>query len=167
MFRAAALGDVSSEIKIDHTLIDPAFTTMQDIVYSQAYIHEQITTAASRRLLHVETIGQWATSLAGAVGLLLVALFGRMRLHYGRETAKQGRQNAYQATHDALTGLPNRLLFSEELDGELDRAKYAGASVGVGTTWATGCSSRSVHESARCYELGSSWPASEATSSDC
>ena len=41
------------------------------------------------------------------------------------------RQNAYQATHDALTGLPNRLYFSRALDRELANAKQVGGWVAV------------------------------------
>jgi diguanylate cyclase (GGDEF)-like protein/PAS domain S-box-containing protein len=37
----------------------------------------------------------------------------------------------YQAVHDALTGLPNRLLFAERLAEALTRARVAGKQVGV------------------------------------
>ena len=37
----------------------------------------------------------------------------------------------HQATHDPLTGLPNRTLFTERLTAALGRARPAGAAVGV------------------------------------
>jgi diguanylate cyclase (GGDEF)-like protein len=131
LFEAADRGDVRAELEIDHGVADPVFTTMQDTVYAQADRHARLDAAAGRSLLQIETIARWATSCAVGVGLLLIVLFAQLRRSYGRENAEQGRRNAHQVTHDALTGLPNRLQFARALDQELVAVRQAGGSVGV------------------------------------
>ena len=131
LFQAADRGDVSAEIEIDQSVVDPVFTTMQATVYAQAGRHAASEVAAARQLLHIERAARWATSLAVGVGLLLIALFTRLWRRYSRDNAEQARRNAHQATHDALTGLPNRLHLAQTLDRELATARHASGSVGV------------------------------------
>jgi diguanylate cyclase (GGDEF)-like protein len=45
--------------------------------------------------------------------------------------AERTRELSHQYRHDVLTGLPNRLLFAERLDGELHKAKRDGSRVAV------------------------------------
>jgi diguanylate cyclase (GGDEF)-like protein len=45
--------------------------------------------------------------------------------------AERTRELSHQYRHDVLTGLPNRLLFGERLNGELHRAKRDGSRVAV------------------------------------
>jgi diguanylate cyclase (GGDEF)-like protein len=47
------------------------------------------------------------------------------------ELAEKQRENEYQALHDALTGLPNRVLFQHGLNQAIDDAQASGGSVGV------------------------------------
>jgi diguanylate cyclase (GGDEF)-like protein len=70
----------------------------------------------------------WSIILVLAVGLLVfwLALF-RLVLSASRALTRQSKQNAYQATHDSLTGLPNRMLLRDRTE----RALLAGRRSGV------------------------------------
>ncbi len=59
-------------------------------------------------------------ALAGALVLLYILLF-RLVANASAELRLRADENEAQARHDALTGLPNRMLFAEELDGILER----------------------------------------------
>ncbi|MEM8924280.1 MAG: EAL domain-containing protein [Actinomycetota bacterium] len=58
--------------------------------------------------------------LVGALVVLYALLF-RLVANASAELRRRADQNEHQARHDALTGLPNRMLFTEELDRRLDR----------------------------------------------
>jgi diguanylate cyclase (GGDEF)-like protein len=47
------------------------------------------------------------------------------------ELAERQAENEYQALHDALTGLPNRLLFQQRLADAIDEARERGGSIAV------------------------------------
>ena len=69
-----------------------------------------------------------------ALALALTALYlGQFRLVAGasRRLRRQSELNAHQATHDPLTGLPNRVLFRDRLDRAIAAAARRGELVGV------------------------------------
>jgi diguanylate cyclase (GGDEF)-like protein len=47
------------------------------------------------------------------------------------ELAERQAENEYQALHDALTGLPNRMLFQQELSKAIDAARDTGGRIAV------------------------------------
>ena len=67
-------------------------------------------------------------NLAVGLGVLYVLLFG-ISYSVGRRLRRQVRLNQYMAEHDALTDLPNRELFHQRAEEELQR----GAGMGVFT----------------------------------
>jgi diguanylate cyclase len=104
---------------------------MENEVSVNADQHTGTEITTGRQLIHIETVAQFVTSLAVGVGLLLIGLFAWLRSRYTRENAHQARHNLYQATHDALTGLPNRPQFAQRLNLALVAATGTGGSVGV------------------------------------
>jgi len=66
-----------------------------------------------------------------SVFAILVGWNGRLLFRSDIDHANAEKTLAYQATHDALTQLPNRRLFTEQLERELDRAKQTGAITAV------------------------------------
>ncbi|HEY8131063.1 MAG TPA: EAL domain-containing protein, partial [Thermoanaerobaculia bacterium] len=62
---------------------------------------------------------------------ILVGWNGRLLFRSDIDRANAERTLAYQATHDALTQLPNRRLFTEQLERKLDRAKKSGTTTAV------------------------------------
>jgi diguanylate cyclase (GGDEF)-like protein len=131
LFQAVDSRDFARADEIDLALVDPVFAGLENTVYRQANLHADSDADAVTRLVRVELIARWATSLAVIVGLLLITAFAWLRRRSGREQAAAAALNAYRATHDALTGLPNRLLFTRTLDSSLVTAEQARASVAV------------------------------------
>ena len=131
LFRAVDHHDAAAAAQLESRFVEPAFVDLQDYVYAHAQSSRQMDIRAGVRLLRIETIARWATSLAVAAGLLLIAMFVWLRRLSTREQHRQEAHNVHQATHDALTGVPNRALFTRILDRALVAAKQAGSSVGV------------------------------------
>jgi diguanylate cyclase (GGDEF)-like protein len=67
-----------------------------------------------------------------AVGLLLfwLALF-RLVLSASRALTRRSKENAYQATHDSLTGLPNRALLRDRTERALLASRRSGVHVAL------------------------------------
>ena len=131
LFAATDQHNPTAATTIDHNYVDPIFNTMQTIVYTQATLHRGVDAKATRRLLSVESVARWATSLAVGVGAVLILLFSRLRRQSTKVHRAQSDLNAYQATHDELTGLPNRALFATLLESALAQAREAQGSVAV------------------------------------
>ncbi len=79
MFAAVDQHNPTVVIAIDHGAVDPVFNTMQTIVDAQAAAHLHIANDAAKRLLSIESVARWATSLAVGVGAVLILLFSRLR----------------------------------------------------------------------------------------
>jgi diguanylate cyclase (GGDEF)-like protein len=131
VFAATDRGDAAAATAIDHSSVDPIFNTMQKIVYTQAVVHSGVDAKADRRLLGIESVARWATSLAVGVGAVLILLFSRLRKQSTKAHRAQSDLNEYQATHDELTGLPNRGLFAALLESALAEARETQGSVAV------------------------------------
>ncbi|HEY3923745.1 MAG TPA: EAL domain-containing protein [Acidothermaceae bacterium] len=131
LFSAADEGDTIAAAAIDKNVVEPGFTTMQGIVYSNAAAYSLADKLDDQHLLRIETIAIWATSLAVGAGAILILFFSRLRRQSSRLTRAQFDLNAHQASHDELTGLPNRGRFATLLDSALAEACESGGTVAV------------------------------------
>ena len=72
-----------------------------------------------------------AMALVYGVVWLILARYKRLLREQERERAAQEERIRHQAFHDALTGLPNRASFTEQLEAALKRAKRASWPLGL------------------------------------
>jgi diguanylate cyclase len=131
LFDATDAHNTPLALQIDRTVDDPVSRDLQAEVYGLA---QQENLAAARyglQLRHTETVALAATIGAFGVGMLLVALVLRARRRYDQQLAVHAAASERQARHDALTGLPNRLAFGEQLQTALIAALAGGRSIGV------------------------------------
>ena len=115
MFAAVDAGDAQRVLDIDAHGVDPLFGTIEEQVSAAAAAHHAVAQRALRELRAIDRFMVTATSVAFAIGLLLLSFFGLLlaRVHRALETHAAEREHA--ALHDPLTGLPNRALFANRL----------------------------------------------------
>ena len=89
---------------------------------------QRVAAAASRKAHEAHEVARfWMILLSGAA-LLVGVIVAALVLHY---TNRVSRERERLATHDTLTGLPNRMLFMDRLEQALKRAQRRGTLVGV------------------------------------
>jgi diguanylate cyclase len=131
LFDATDAHNTALALRIDHTLVDPVSSHLQADVYGLAQQHNRAAERYGLQMRQTESVALAATAGVFGIGILLGALVLRARRRYDRQFAVHAASSELQARHDALTGLPNRLAFGEQLQAALITALPAGRSVGV------------------------------------
>jgi diguanylate cyclase (GGDEF)-like protein len=135
MLRAVDEHNTPLVIHFDHGIVDPIFGTMQDIVYAQARgaSHDALTESA--KLRQDEGDATRALSVAFAVGLLLLGVFGTVIVRFRRrlDAARlaEVKRLAEIAITDALTGLRNHRAFHEDLARSVHRVGRTGIPISL------------------------------------
>lgn len=89
---------------------------------------QRIASEASRNAHQAHELARFWMYLLSGIALLLGISVAAVVMYY---TNRVSREREHLATHDALTGLPNRMLFMDRLGQALIRAKRRGTLVGV------------------------------------
>jgi diguanylate cyclase (GGDEF)-like protein len=116
IFVAVDNGDSKRVLAIDADEVDPRFATIEQRVDEAAGVHQRVAARALIALRGTERSVLTATPPVFAFGLLLLAFFAVLLTRINRQLARQARASEHDALHDALTGLPNRVLFSDRLE---------------------------------------------------
>lgn len=89
---------------------------------------QKLALAASRKAHQAHEVARFWMSLLSGIALLLGIVVAAAVLYY---TNRASREREHLVTHDALTGLPNRMLFLDRLGQSLVRAQRRNTLVGV------------------------------------
>ncbi|MER7277202.1 bifunctional diguanylate cyclase/phosphodiesterase [Dactylosporangium sp. NPDC000244] len=119
LFAAVDAGDAALVKRIDQNLTDPVFDQLTGDVRAANIAHATEAADAVTDLRHTESIVFTTTTLGFAAGLVLITGFALAAAGYQRRLLRQAAANEHQALHDALTGLPNRILFNRRADAAL------------------------------------------------
>ncbi len=122
MFAAVDAGDTKRVLAIDENQVDPLFGSIEEQVNAAADAHHQAALAGLGALRRQETFVLAATPVAFTAGIGLLAVFWVLVVGYQGRTQRQAAENAHQALHDALTGLPNRTMLRDRTDQAIHQA---------------------------------------------
>ncbi|HEV2927745.1 MAG TPA: GGDEF domain-containing protein, partial [Propionibacteriaceae bacterium] len=122
MFNAVDAGDTKRVLAIDGAETEPAFAAIEAQVNAAADAHHEQALASLRALRNTEAMVLVATPIAFTAGLGLLAVFWVLMVGYQRRTQRQAADNAHQALHDAVTGLPNRILLRDRANQAIRQA---------------------------------------------
>ena len=89
---------------------------------------QKLALAASHKAYQAHEVARFWMYLLSGIALLLGSFVAAAVMYY---TKRVSRERQHLATHDALTGLPNRMLFLDRLGQSLVRAQRRNTLVGV------------------------------------
>jgi diguanylate cyclase (GGDEF)-like protein/putative nucleotidyltransferase with HDIG domain len=129
MFAAVDKGNTALAIDLDHHLIDPVFTDMQQRVNTEAIRYRAEAVQRLAELAATEQFVFDSTLIVFPIGLILLAGLLFVIRAYQRSEMAHAVAHARiqkQALTDALTGLPNHRAIMDQFNKELDRARRYG-----------------------------------------
>ena len=130
LFAAVDSGNAALKLAVDEEAL-PRAHVIEGLVFAVAASHARQAQLALATLRRDQSFVLRVTVAAFCLGVALLALCCLVLVSVRRRLERQGALTHHQALHDALTGLPNRLLLRERAVRELAAAQRAGECVGM------------------------------------
>ncbi|MEU0554305.1 bifunctional diguanylate cyclase/phosphodiesterase [Dactylosporangium sp. NPDC006015] len=128
VFAAVDNGDLAEAARINNDDVDRIFYQLSAEIQAAADLHARRADAAIAELRRVEALVFGGLLTAFGVGAVLLIGLGLLVVRYQNAMMAQADRHEHAARHDALTGLPNRTLYTERLEAAM-RARDAVLSV--------------------------------------
>ena len=119
LFAAIDRGDTAAALRIDAEETDPMFGVMETAVLDAAAGKHDRALMALQELQDLKSVTRVLTPVVFLAGLLLAALLASITRGHRRLLVIERERALHDAHHDALTGLPNRLLFAQRVEQAL------------------------------------------------
>lgn len=120
-----------SDYKIEEQILNNAIPAQNKVLAVLVQLDaetQKIALAASSKAYETNKVARFWMYLFSGLALLLGMFVAGVVMYY---TTRVGREREHLATHDSLTGLPNRMLLIDRLEQSLIRAKRRGSLVGI------------------------------------
>lgn len=122
LFEGVDKGESADVVRIEHPEQEPTFAFLAQAIRASAVQHQDESARALDKLSAWNAINIVATIFVFALGLTLTVFFTQ-RIRRTRKQLESEREQAVHASlHDALTGLPNRVLFIRRIGEVLAQA---------------------------------------------
>jgi diguanylate cyclase (GGDEF)-like protein len=127
MFDAVDAHDEAQIQYLEREELNPTYVQIDRLIDDGADRHADTVETAMDRLYRTQTVVLYITAGGIVFGLSIMAGFIVMLVRYQRRIVRNANESQHQATHDTLTGLPNRALFADRVGQALAASRRTGA----------------------------------------